>query len=75
MYFVAHAAAVDKRPGGLMDLCVMYTRRLVGLLSWPWFGRERTGNIGRFFVSWCMCFKFQTLPFEIVLRLRRLLGT
>ena len=29
-------------------------KRLVGPLGWPWFGRERAGNIGRFFVSWCM---------------------
>ena len=49
---VAHAAAVDKRPGDLSGLRVMHTRRLVGLLGWPWCGRERAGNIGRFFVTW-----------------------
>ena len=43
---VAHAATVDKRPGGLTALCVMYTRRLVGPLGLPWFGTERAGNIG-----------------------------
>ena len=46
MYFVAHAAAVDKHPGESMGMCMMYTRRLVGLLVWPWFWREVAGNIG-----------------------------
>ena len=46
MCFVAHSAAVDKRPDDLMGLCMVYTRRLVGPLGWPWFGRERAGSIG-----------------------------
>ena len=53
MYYVAHAAALEKRPGGIRALYVMYTRRLVGPLGWPWFGRERDDEeIGRFLRSW-----------------------
>ena len=44
VYFVAHAAALDKCPGDLMGLCVMMTGRLVGLLGWPWFRREEEGT-------------------------------
>ena len=40
VYFVAHAAELDKCPGELMVLYVMMTGRFVGLLGWPWFRRE-----------------------------------
>ena len=52
MYFVAHAAAVDKRPGESMGVCMMYMRRLVGLLVWPWFWREVAGKTREFLPSW-----------------------
>lgn len=47
VYFVAHAAELDKCPGELMVLYVMMTGRFVGLLGWPWFRREEFLPAGR----------------------------
>ena len=52
VYFIAHAAAVDKCPGEFRALCVMYTQHLMVLLGWPWFWRERARDIGRFSPPW-----------------------